>query len=79
MTISRLDMKVSEVCIALGAGSNPIDLISDMQTEGFPPVIIDRIMHNARIMLANMDEEPQEIRIIRIQEMISDALDNRPD
>lgn len=79
MTISRLDMKVSEVCIALGAGTTAPDIVNDMLNEGFPQVIVDRIMAQARSMLKDMgQEEVVDERVLHIQQMISEALDNIP-
>lgn len=79
MTISRLDMKVSEVCIALGAGTTAPDIITEMLAEGFPQSIVDRVMFQARSMLKDMGhEEIVDERMLRIQRMISEALDNIP-
>lgn len=76
MTISRLDLKVSEICIALGSGSKDQDLIGDMLLEGYPRQVINKIMQDAHSMLNEMEQDQkQEAGSIRIQKMIQEVLD----
>jgi len=79
MTISRLDFKVSEVAIALGAGCKEQELIGDMLVEGWPRPLIDKVINGARLMLKDIEHETEmEESSLRIQKMIQEALDTGP-
>jgi hypothetical protein len=61
MTISSLDWKVSEVCLALGIGAKERTLISEMFLEGYHPVIIEKVMMDAKAMLNSIENDIESI------------------
>lgn len=79
MTISKLDFKVSEVAIALGAGCEEKELVGDMLVEGYPRSVIDKVIRRARMMLEEIEEDKErEESAVRIARMIQEALDTGP-
>lgn len=61
MTSSKLEFKVSEVAIALGSGSSESDVIADMWRENLSQNQIDLILFQAKLMLAEMQEDQSEV------------------
>jgi hypothetical protein len=62
MTISRLNLKVSELAIALGTGASEDDLVAELWQDGYPRPIINKMMQDAKDLFTSMvlDEKRME-------------------